>query len=59
MWRISPFREPEDPLSWRVSGPLPDSANTGAPDERLLFASMIELVSLGSNGTGEMLARGY
>ena len=41
-----------------MSGFLPDSANTGAP-ERLPFASMIELVSLGSNGTGEMLARGY
>ena len=42
-----------------MPGFLPDSANTGAPDERLPFASMIELVSLGSNGTGEMLARGY
>jgi len=42
-----------------VSGALPDSANTGAPDERLPFASMIELVSLGSDGTGEMLAHGY
>ena len=60
MWRISPFRKAEDPLSCaRCPVTLPDSANTGAPDERLPFASMIELVSLGSNGTGETLARGY